>query len=140
MTPLPLEYVGVSPVIVKPASAIGEPLLSMRSNVYVVLADGENLSIWFEYEAADCQVEFVAADVGHMPPKTYMSVSDAFACTSVEKLNPLDRNSAPSISAEVTSLAVVAVSSAHVPLPVVLVSIAVNLHNAALEEVEQEPA
>ena len=140
ITPLPLEYVGVSPVIVKPASAIGPPLLSVRSRVYVVLEEGESLSIWFEYKAADCQVKVVAADVGHMPPKMYMSVSEAFACTSVEKLKPLDRKSAPGISAEATSLAVVAVSFSHVPLPVGLVFVGENLHSAALEDVEQEPA
>ena len=102
--------------------------------------DGESLSMWFEYEAADCQVEAVAADVGHMPPKMYMSVSVAFALTKVEKLNPLDRKSAPGISADVASLAVIVVSFAHVPLLLVLVFVGVNLHNAAPAEDEQEPA
>jgi hypothetical protein len=74
-----------------------------------------------------------------MPPKMYMSVSVAFALTKVEKLNPLDRKLAPSISADVTSLAVVVVSLAHVPLLKVLVFVGVNLHNAALDGVEQEP-
>lgn len=75
-----------------------------------------------------------------MPPKMYMSVSDALACTSVEKLNPLDRKSAPGRSSDVTSLATVVVPLVHVPLPIVLVFVGVNLHNAALDGVEQEPA
>jgi hypothetical protein len=33
MTPEAFEYVGMSPVIVKPASAIGGPLLEVRSRV-----------------------------------------------------------------------------------------------------------
>jgi hypothetical protein len=138
MTPLPLEYVGVRPVIVKPASAIGGPLLSAESRVYPLSEVGESLSILFEYEAADCQVEVVAAEVGHMPPKMYMSVSEASACISVEKLNALERKLAPGISVDVTSLVVV--SFAHVPLPDVLVFIGENLHSAALDGVEQEPA
>jgi hypothetical protein len=31
---------------------------------------GARRSIWFEYDADDCQVEVVAEDNGHMPPKT----------------------------------------------------------------------
>lgn len=124
----------------KPASAIGGPLLSARSRVYAVLEDGESLSIWFEYEAADCQVEVVATEVGHIPPKMYMSVSEAFACTIVEKLNALERKSAPAISADVTSLAVDPVSFVHVPSPIVLVLVGENLHSVALDDVEQEPA
>jgi hypothetical protein len=70
----------------------------------------------------------------------YMSVSEALECTNVEKLNPLDKKYAPGMSAEVTSLAVVVVSLFHVPLPVVLVFVGVNLHNVAVEGVEQDPA
>lgn len=33
---------------------------------------GARRSIWLEYAADDCQVEVVAEDVGHIPPKTYM--------------------------------------------------------------------
>jgi hypothetical protein len=61
------------------------------SRVYAVLEVGENLSMWFEYEAAGCQVAVVAPETGHMPPKTNMSISDAFAWTIVEKLNALER-------------------------------------------------
>jgi hypothetical protein len=76
--PEPFEYVGVRPVIVKPASAIGGLLLEVISSVYVVreVEDveeemvGARRSIWFEYDAADCHVEIVAVDNGHMPPKT----------------------------------------------------------------------
>jgi hypothetical protein len=69
-----------------------------------------------------------------------MSVSEALACTSVEKLNPLERKSAPGISADVTSLAVATDSFVHVPLPIVVEPVVENLHSAALEDVEQEPA
>jgi hypothetical protein len=75
-----------------------------------------------------------------MPPKMYMSVSEALACTNVEKVNPLDRKSAPGISADVTSLAVVVVCIAHVPFPIVLVFVGVNIHNLVEEGVEQDPA
>lgn len=93
-----------------------------------------------EYDAADCHVEAVAFAVGHIPPKIYKLAWDAFAETRVEKLNPLDRKSAPGKSAEVTPLAVEVLSSAHVPLPLMLIFDGVNLHNVELEEVEQEPA
>lgn len=138
VTPLPLEYVGASPVIVKPASAIAPPLLSARSRVYAASEAWESLSIWFEYEAADCQVEVVAAEVGHMPPKIYMLDSEALASTNVEKLNAPERKLAPGISTDVTSLVVV--SFAHDPLLIVLVSVGEKLHSAALDGVEQDPA
>jgi hypothetical protein len=70
----------------------------------------------------------------------YMSVSEALACTNVEKVKPLDRKSAPGISADVTSLAVVVVCIAHVPFPIVLVFVGVNIHNLVEEGVEQDPA
>ena len=124
----------------KPASAIGPPLVEVRSKVNAVLEEGEILSIWFEYEAADCQVEVLATDVGHIPPKMYMSVSEALALTRVEKLNPLERKSALGMSADVKSLAVDVVSFVHIPLPVALVLSGVNLHSSALEEVEHDPA
>jgi hypothetical protein len=57
----------------------------------------------------------------------------------VEKLNPLDRKSAPGRVAAVTSLAVVVISCVHVPLPTALIFEGVNLHNAELVDVEQEP-
>lgn len=56
-------------MIVKPASAIGGPPVVGKSRVYAVFEDGARRSMWFEYEAADCHVEVVAADVGHIPPK-----------------------------------------------------------------------
>lgn len=64
----------------KPASSIGAPLLEVISRVYIAreVEDveeemlGARRSIWFEYDADDCHVEVVAADVGHMPPKTYI--------------------------------------------------------------------
>lgn len=74
-----------------------------------------------------------------MPPKMYMLVSEAFALTSVEKLNPPARKSAPGRSADVTSPAVLVTSCAHVPFPIVLVLEGVNLHNVELVFVEQDP-
>jgi hypothetical protein len=35
--------------------------------------------MWLEYEAADCHVEAAVEELGHIPPKTYMKVSEAFA-------------------------------------------------------------
>jgi hypothetical protein len=81
----------------------------------------------------------VAVEDGHMPPKIYMLVSEAFALTSVEKLNPPARKSAPGRSADVISPAVLVVSCAQVPLPIVLIFEGVNLHNVELVFVEQVP-
>lgn len=70
--PEPFEYVGVKPVMEKPASAIGGPLLVVRSSVYAICDPedvGARRSILFEYEAEDCHVEAVAIELGHMPPK-----------------------------------------------------------------------
>jgi hypothetical protein len=55
-------------------------------------------------------------------------------------VNALDRKSAPGRSADVTSLAVVVVSLFHVPFPVELVFVGVNVHNEALVDVSQDPA
>jgi hypothetical protein len=133
---------------VKPASAIGGPLLEVISTVYVVrgVEDvdeemiGARRSIWFEYDADDCQVEVVAADDGHIPPKIYMLDWDAFVWTIVEKLKAFERKSAPGSVADVTSLAVFVVSCSHVPFPLALVFVGVNLHIEELVDVEQEPA
>ena len=74
-----------------------------------------------------------------MPPKTYMFDCEAFGWTNVEKLNALERKSAPGRAADVTSLAVFVVSSSHVPFPMLLVFMGVYLHNEELVDVEQEP-
>jgi len=58
----------------------------------------------------------------------------------VEKLNAFERKSAPGRAADVTSLAVFVVSSSHVPFPLTLVFVGVNLHIEELVDVEQEPA
>ncbi len=101
---------------------------------------GARRSIWLEYDADDCHVDVVADEDGHMPPKTYMSLWEAFVSTIVEKLNAWERKSAPGRAADVTSLAVLVVSCSHVPLPLILVLVGVNLHTAELVDVEQEPA
>ena len=101
---------------------------------------GARRSIWLEYDADDCHVEVVAEDVGHIPPKTYMLLWEAFVSTIVEKLNALERKSAPGRATDVTSLAVFVVSCSHVPFPLVLVCVGVNRHTAELVDVEQEPA
>ena len=85
-----------------------------------------------EYDAEDCHVEVVAADVGHMPPKIYILLSEALVSTIVEKLNAFERKSAPGRAADVTSLDVHVVSCSQVPLPQALVFVGVNLHNAEL--------
>lgn len=59
--------------------------------------------------------------------------------TSVEKLNAVERKSAPGREEAVISLPVVVVSSSHVPSPIVLVFEGVKRHNAALVDVSQEP-
>jgi len=138
--PETFEYVGASPVIVKPASAIGAPLSEVMSSVYDVreVEDvdedmlGSRRSIWLEYDAEDCHVEVVAEDVGHIPPKIYMLLCEAFVSTMVEKLNVFERKSAPGRAADVTSLAVHVVSCSQVPLPPALIFAGVNLHNTEL--------
>lgn len=61
------------------------------------------------------------------------------ALTNVEKLNAVDRKSAPGRVAAVTSLPVLVISCAHVPFPKLLVLSDVKRHNAELVLVEQEP-
>jgi hypothetical protein len=89
--------------------------------------------------AADCHADIVAAEVGHMPPKIYILVCEAFARTNVEKLNPVDKKFAPGRAADVTSPAVFVVCCSQVPFPMALVLEGVNLHSAELWDVEQEP-
>ena len=60
-----------------------------------------------------------------------------FACSKLEKLNPAERKAAPGVS---PSLVVDTICFVHVPLPVVLVFVGENLHSAALDDVEQDPA
>jgi hypothetical protein len=95
---------------------------------------GASFSIVFEYEAADCQFDMVAFEAGHMPPKKYICVCEAFACTKVEKLMPFERKAAPG-----TEAVVVVFTCAHTPLPSVLVLDGVNRHSADLVEEEQDP-
>lgn len=56
--------------MVNPASAIGGPLLVGRPIVYSFSDEGAIRRILFEYVAADCQVDNVESDSGHIPPKT----------------------------------------------------------------------
>lgn len=56
-------------MMVKPASAMGGPLLVGRLLVYWLLEEGAMRRIRFEYVAADCHVEVVELEVGHIPPK-----------------------------------------------------------------------
>ena len=143
--PEPFEYVGVRPVIVKPASAIGAPLFDVMSRVYSVreVEDveedmlGARRSIWLEYDAEDCHVEVVAADVGHIPPNTYIVLCEALVLTMVEKLNAFERKSAPGRAEDVTSLDVHVISCSQVPPALVFEG--VNLHMVELRFVEQKP-
>lgn len=64
-----------------------------------------------------------------------MFVCDAVALTSVEKLNAVERKSAPGRAAAVTPLPVVVVSSSHVPL----LFEGVKRHNDALVDVAHDP-
>lgn len=57
----------------------------------------------------------------------------------VEKLNALERKSAPGRAADVTSLAVFIASCSHVPLPLALVFDGVYFHTAEFLDSEQEP-
>jgi len=101
---------------------------------------GARRSIGLEYDAADCHVETLAEDDGHIPPKTYMLLCEAFVSTIVEKLKALERKSAPGRAADVTSLAVFVISCSHVPFALMLEFVGVNRHTAELVDVEQEPA
>lgn len=60
-------------------------------------------------------------------------VCEAFASTIVEKLSPLDKNSAPGRDAAVV------VSCVHVPLPTELEFAGINLHSDEPDGVVQEP-
>ncbi len=101
---------------------------------------GARRSISLEYDAADCHVEALASDDGHIPPKTYMLLWEAFVSTTVEKLKALERKSAPGRAVDVTSLAVFVISCSHVPFPLMLAFVGVNRHTAEPEDVAQEPA
>ncbi len=61
------------------------------------------------------------------------------ALTRDEKLNAIDRKSAPGRAAAVTSDPVLVISCAHVPFPMMLELSGVKRHNAELVDVTQDP-
>lgn len=83
------ENVGMSPVMVRPASGTGfSPVLATRETPYDVVGDSEVviLSILFEYVAEPCHaLIFDVVVVGHIPPKVYIGLLVSSVSTSVEK-------------------------------------------------------
>lgn len=128
-----LEYVGVSPVKVNPASAIGGPRLGGSANAHFVSEVGPSLVIELEYVASDCHKLGVEPPFGHIPPNTYMLVCEALALTNVEKVIARERKFAPPETDVVPSIVFVF----HVPLPCVVLLSGVNRHSSGVEE--QEP-